>query len=164
MSPRKWGILALYTFTPIVVGIAFLAVATAGHKAVPDEDPDLICLAKAVYFEARGEPFSGQIAVAQVVHNRVQARSMSYCEIVYEGSHRRNACQFSFACDGKPDTPTDMVSWERALRVATLVKSGNLRDLSGNATFYHANHVSPAWAEQLERTVNIGNHIFYRKT
>lgn len=158
----------LSVLTVAFLSLLFMVMATflpSGTSLVASskEDPDLTCLAQAVYFEARGEPFSGQIAVAQVVHNRMLARSKTYCEVVFEGSHRRNACQFSFACDGKSDTPEDLVSWERALKLSTLVKSGYMRDLSGNATFYHANYVSPSWSQQLEKTANIGNHIFYRK-
>ncbi|WP_334129340.1 cell wall hydrolase [Sneathiella sp.] len=163
MYIKRLGLLAAMVTATSLFAMACFTPADAESDVAAADDPDLVCLAQAVYFEARGEPYSGQIAVAQVVHNRVLDRSKSYCEIVFEGSHRRNACQFSFACDGKSDEPTDMVSWDRALRIATLVKSGYMRDLSGNATFYHAHYVSPSWAEQLEKTVNIGNHIFYRK-
>ena len=127
------------------------------------DDPDLKCLAQAVYFEARGEPFSGQIAVAQVVHNRVEESGKSYCDVVFEGSSHRHACQFSFACDGKSDKAQEKQAWLRAVMVASLVRSGNLRDISGNATFYHANYVSPKWSKSLTRTASIGNHIFYRQ-
>ncbi len=140
----------------------FMPAATTLVASSPD-DADTKCLAQAVYFEARGEPFSGQVAVAQVVHNRVVEKDMSYCKVVFEGSTRRNACQFSFACDGKSDAATDKVSWQRALMVASLVRGGNMRDLSGEATFYHANYVSPTWSKSLKVTASIGNHIFYRQ-
>tara|TARA_E500000305_G_scaffold93500_1_gene82072 strand:+ start:18 stop:524 length:507 start_codon:yes stop_codon:yes gene_type:complete len=158
----------LSILTVTFLSLLFLIMATfmpasTTIVASKSDDPDLKCLAQAVYFEARGEPFSGQIAVAQVVHNRVQLKRKSYCAIVFEGSSRRNACQFSFACDGKSDTAMDKSSWQRALMVAGLVKDGNLRDLSGDATFYHATYVSPGWSKSLKQTTSIGNHIFYRK-
>ncbi|MBO0335109.1 cell wall hydrolase [Sneathiella sp. CAU 1612] len=158
----------LSILTVSFLSLLFLVMATFMPAATTlvassDNDPETKCLAQAVYFEARGEPFSGQVAVAQVVHNRVAAKGTSYCKVVFEGSSRRNACQFSFACDGKSDTATDQVSWQRALMVASLVRGGNMRDLSGDATFYHANYVSPTWSKSLKVTANIGNHIFYRQ-
>lgn len=127
------------------------------------DDSDLKCLAQAVYFEARGEPYSGQIAVAQVVYNRVIKRNKSYCDVVFEGSSRKHACQFSFACDGKSDTAVEKQAWLQAMQIARLVKDGNLRDLSGSATFYHATYVSPTWSKKFAQTAAIGNHVFYRK-
>lgn len=139
-------------------------ISIASSTDIDKLDKQTRCLAQAVYFEARGEPFKGQIAVAQVVRNRVisSRHQTSICQIVFAGSNRRNACQFSFACDGKSDRPKDKISWYRAVRVAALVASGNLRDLSGNATHYHATYVNPAWAKSLTVTKNIGDHIFYR--
>lgn len=127
-------------------------------------DEQMTCLAQAVYFEARGEPFQGQIAVAQVVRNRVTSakKPRTYCQIVFAGSMRRNSCQFSFACDGKSDKAREQRSWKRAVRIAHMVAAGNLRDLSGQATHYHATYVSPKWAKSLTITATIGEHIFYR--
>lgn len=136
--------------------------ASTTMMASLSDDAQVKCLAQAVYFEARGEPFSGQLAVAQVVHNRVAQRDKSYCDVVFEGSHRRNACQFSFACDGKSDIATEIFAWNQSLSVASIVRSGNLRDISGMATHYHANYVSPKWSRKLVKTATIGNHIFYR--
>ncbi|MEX1035431.1 MAG: cell wall hydrolase [Sneathiella sp.] len=158
----------LSILTVTFLSLVFLVMATfmpsaTTPVATKSDDPNLKCLAQAVYFEARGEPFSGQIAVAQVVHNRVLVKAKSYCAVVFEGSSRHNACQFSFACDGKSDTAMDKAAWERALMVAGLVKDGNLRDLSGDATFYHATYVTPGWSKSLKQTASIGNHIFYRK-
>lgn len=163
----------MYLKTLSVLTVAFLSLlflvmtvfmpASTTLVASSDNDPDLQCLAQAVYFEARGEPFSGQIAVAQVVRNRVVEKAMSYCDVVFEGSSKRNACQFSFACDGKSDKATENVAWQQALMIANLVKSGYMRDLSGDATFYHATYVTPYWSKTLQKTTNIGNHIFYRQ-
>ncbi|MEH6546668.1 MAG: cell wall hydrolase [Sneathiella sp.] len=145
-----------------VVMAQFMPAATNLTANAAIHDPQIKCLAQAVYFEARGEPFSGQLAVAQVVHNRVATRDKSYCDVVFEGSHRRNACQFSFACDGKSDVATEVLAWNQSVSVASIVRNGNLRDISGMATHYHANYVSPKWSKKLFRTTTIGNHIFYR--
>ena len=127
------------------------------------------CLALAVYFEARSEPIAGQLAVAQVIENRVASRHYpdNACEVVtegpvYESGHpKRNMCQFSFWCDGKPDTINDYDAWEPALRIAASIKD---IDVSEGATHYHSVDVSPAWRHTMQTTVVIGRHIFYKPT
>src|SRR6202008_3628337 len=78
------------------------------------------CLANAVYFEARGEPVRGQIAVAQVVMNRVFSGYYpnDVCGVVYQDSHRHLACQFTFAGDGSPDRIDERDAWARAREIA----------------------------------------------
>src|SRR5204862_6551245 len=80
------------------------------------------CLASAIYFEARGEPVRGQIAVAQVVLNRAFSGHYpnTVCGVVYQNSHRHLACQFTFACDGIPDVVREPDAMERAKKIATL--------------------------------------------
>ena len=163
MYLKTLSILTVTFLTLLLLVMATFTPAATILVVSKNDDPNLRCLAQAVYFESRGEPFSGQIAVAQVVHNRVVEKEMTYCQIVFEGSERRNACQFSFACDGKSDKAADNQAWQRAIMVASLVKDGNMRDLSGEATFYHATYVSPAWSKSLKQTASIGNHIFYRQ-
>ncbi len=124
-----------------------------------------ICLAKAIYFEARSESLRGQIAVAQVVLNRVKDPRFpnTVCGVVYQGAERRNACQFSFACDGKSDIPTHRRAWAQARRLAAKVMKGQVRlkELEGVA-FYHADYVQPKWAWFKRKVTRIGRHIFYR--
>jgi len=123
------------------------------------------CLATAIYFEARGEPIQGQLAVAQVVMNRV--RSSLYpdtiCGVVYQGQHRRTGCQFSFTCDGRADVARDKERWRIANELALKVTQGEtfLGDI-GHATHYHANYVSPRWRRELNRIKKVGAHIFYK--
>ena len=123
------------------------------------------CLATAIYFEARGEPQRGQIAVAQVILNRVASGTYpdTICGVVYQNKNRRNACQFSFACDGKPDTIKEKKAWAVAEEIAGEVVSGEVQvaEVAG-ATHYHASYVSPRWAPRLKRLAKIGQHIFYR--
>ncbi|MGI9415449.1 MAG: cell wall hydrolase, partial [Hyphomicrobiales bacterium] len=72
------------------------------------------CLAVAIYYEARAESELGQIAVAQVILNRVESRAYpsSICGVVYQNAHMRNRCQFSFTCDGRPDDPQHAKAWQ----------------------------------------------------
>ena len=124
-----------------------------------------MCLAKAIYFEARSESIKGQMAVAKVILNRVRDPRFpnTICGVVYQGAERRNACQFSFACDGKPDYPTNARQWAIARRIAAKALKGQirLRGLEGVA-FYHADYVRPTWASMMRPVVKIGRHIFYR--
>jgi hypothetical protein len=124
------------------------------------------CLAEAIYFEARGEPIRGQMAVAQVVINRLKnpAYPGSVCGVVYQNQYWYNACQFSFACDGIREVVRDRVAWGVAQEIADAELDGEAVYLPeiGSATHYHAVYVHPDWARTMQRMAQIGNHIFYR--
>jgi spore germination cell wall hydrolase CwlJ-like protein len=123
------------------------------------------CLARAIYFEARGEPLSGQVAVAQVVLNRVHNPRYpdSICGVVYQNDHRRHACQFSFACDGIADAASEQQAWERAKKISDEVVAGQAQvKTAAAATHYHATYVSPYWAPSMQRLIKIGAHVFYK--
>ena len=123
------------------------------------------CLATAIYFEARGEPREGKLAVAQVVMNRVRspAYADTVCGVVYQGQWQRKGCQFSFACDGKADVARNPVQWRISNTLAKKVLRGEawLKDID-NATHYHATYVKPAWRRSMKHIRTIGKHIFYR--
>ena len=122
------------------------------------------CLARAVYFEARSESELGQLAVAKVILNRVKdpAFPKSICGVVYQGAHRSNSCQFSFACDGSADDPKSVEAWARSKRIAQRALNGDHAvRVMGAATFYHADYVRPRWAKSMRRLIKIGRHIFY---
>jgi spore germination cell wall hydrolase CwlJ-like protein len=125
------------------------------------------CLATAIYFEARGEPEQGQIAVAQVVLNRVKnpAYPSTICGVVYQNKNMRYRCQFSFACDRRADRVTDARSWKEANDIAHKAvadqKDMFLADV-GTSTHYHAVYVRPRWARTMKKMDKIGRHIFYK--
>jgi spore germination cell wall hydrolase CwlJ-like protein len=125
------------------------------------------CLAEAMYYEARGEGISGEEAIAEVVFNRVRSGAFpaTICGVVYEGSHLKHACQFSFTCNGDLNRPKNALAWARAKFLAAKIMMGAmpLADTTDDATSYHAVDVQPGWAGQMEKTVQIGNHIFYRE-
>lgn len=122
------------------------------------------CLAKAVYFEARSETELGQLAVAKVVLNRVKDPQYpkTICGVVYQGSDRRNSCQFSFACDGMADEVRSQAAWSRSKTIARRAIAGDqtVRIMS-TATNYHADYVRPKWSRDMRRLIKIGRHIFY---
>jgi spore germination cell wall hydrolase CwlJ-like protein len=123
------------------------------------------CLADAVYFESRGEAKRGQIAVAQVVMNRVFSGFYpnNVCGVVYQNSHRKLACQFTFACDGIPDVVKEPEMWKQATEIARDMLDGKLwLSEVGHSTHYHAYWVHPAWVREMRRTQKIGVHSFYR--
>jgi hypothetical protein len=123
------------------------------------------CLAEAVYFEARGEPVRGQIAVAQVVVNRAFSGyyPSTVCGVVYQNSHRYLACQFTFACDGVRDVVTEPEQWDRARKVAKEMLDGRLWLPEVNrSTHYHATYVRPYWVREMKKMYKTGLHVFYR--
>jgi len=130
----------------------------------------LLCLATAVYFEARGEPTVGQVAVAAVIMNRVEDRRFpnDVCSVVKQGplyrsgAPVRHKCQFSFYCDGKSDRMRDRAAKLRATRISELVLSRTVMDPTEGSTFYHADYVLPSWASTKSRVVQINKHVFYK--
>ena len=126
-------------------------------------DAQTKCLAQAIYFEARSEPLEGQLAVAQVVLNRVKDERypQSVCGVVFQNERARNRCQFSFACDGKSDNPKEMRAWDLASRISVIAAFARLEDLTKEATHYHAEYVNPYWSASMEQTAVFGKHVFY---
>ncbi len=125
----------------------------------------LLCMALAIYHEARGEPLNGQFAVAQVIENRVNSKRFpnDTCSVVFQGGERRHKCHFSFYCDGKSDQPLDVDAWETAKAVARTLKnvSGIVRFEVGGADHYHTLDSRPWWAAGKVPTAKVGNHLFY---
>ncbi len=144
------------------------------HAAVPSPAETALvsllkernCLADALYYEARGEGEAGQKAVAEVIFHRMQNRyyPSTICGVVFQGSNLRKGCQFSFTCSGEMNARKSPVAWARAKRLAANILTGAvaLGDMTDDATSYHAVSVDPVWAGHLLKTVQIGNHIFYR--
>ena len=133
----------------------------------------LMCMAFNIYHEANNQSMLGQIAVGQVVMNRVEDSRFpdTVCEVVkqavtYKGTDKPvlHKCQFSWYCDGKKDEPNyDSKSWSKALKYAEVVLGGDITlDFTDGATHYHATYVRPAWAKTKTRTTRIDRHIFYR--
>lgn len=122
------------------------------------------CLAEAVYYEARSEVIEGQLAVAEVIMNRVadERYPKTICGVVNQGSNRSTGCQFTFTCDGSRELIPYGDRWMKARSVAAQVvlQFNELR--TGNATHYHASYVQPSWSKRLIQTNAIGEHIFYR--
>jgi len=123
------------------------------------------CLTTALYFEARGETIAGQFAVAEVILNRVDSPRYpdTICGVVYQGARSGGGCQFSFTCDGKPESIHEPGAYALAGRIAQVMKEGGPRVLTDGATHFHTHAVNPRWARSFPHTARIGAHLFYRQ-
>lgn len=132
--------------------------------SVETSDPEWRCLTEALYFEARGESQIGQIAVAEVILNRVDSARYpdTVCAVVRQGSSRGPGCQFSYNCDGKKEVIANREAYEALGKIAWVMLQGRPRTLTGKATHYHTTQVRPKWARRLVQTARIGDHVFYR--
>ncbi len=119
-------------------------------------DRELECLATAVYYESKGEPLEGQLAVAQVIINRVERGRFGtdICAVV------KAPKQFSFVKGGQLSQPGNNHNWQTARAIAIIASAEAWRDIVGEATHFHASRVSPGW--RMQRVAQVGNHIFYR--
>ena len=127
-------------------------------------DRALECLTQAVYYEAASEGADGGRAVAQVVLNRMRhpAYPSTVCGVVYQGSERPIGCQFTFTCDGSLARMPVQSLWKQSQKIAEEALSGKVFAPVGHATHYHADYVLPFWADSLDKSIQIGRHIFYR--
>ena len=118
---------------------------------------ELECLAGAIYFESKGEPLSGQLAVAEVIINRTKSGRYptSMCGVVKQRG------QFSFVRAGRlPPIPKQSAHWRKAVAIAHIALKDLADSPARNALSFHATYVSPRW--RMKRVATVGNHVFYR--
>jgi len=153
--------------------VVLLAVFLVTIKSVAVKADDLSCLAEAVYFEARSESFVAQLAVANVILERVSSDRYpdDICSVVHQskkwkGKPIRNKCQFSYWCDGKPETIANVDAYQQSVSASELALQGVLLSQTDGATHYHAAYVFPYWAtdDSFLTLGQVGNHIFYLDT
>lgn len=165
-SPQEIAFVANAVIQPVVEPVVLANVdASSLRELVSSIDKDaslsdqLRCLAGAVYFESRGEPLNGQLAVAEVVINRAQDNRWpaSYCGVVYQRA------QFSFVRGGKmPAINTSSATWRRAKAVAKIAHEKLWQSDANEAVYFHANYVRPKWSRTKTRVTQIDTHVFYR--
>ena len=134
-----------------------LASMVAQLRSSDPGSRELECLAVGIYFESKGEPLTGQLAVGEVIANRVASPKFpsTYCSVLFQRK------QFSFIRGSKlPSVPRSSKSWKTAVAVAKIVDQDLKDSAADEALFFHAKRVSPRW--KLKRVASIGNHIFYR--
>lgn len=181
-----WRSLRLWWYrtdkAPWVVVLVFAAVfagfalALRGHFGLQDERrefarererQELMCLARNVYFEARGEPLAGMYAVAEVTMNRKASRLFadSVCGVVYQKKWDRLRGRFvgAFSWTEFNTMPAPVgEAWERALLVAEAVYYRRAAPKLQGALHFHAEYIEPEWAKEKKLVARIGRHLFYR--
>ena len=134
-----------------------LAELVAESTALDARDEQAECLAGAIYWESKGEPLVGQLAVAEVIINRAASGRFAptLCGVITQRS------QFSFVRGGRiPAPPRTATAWRTAVAIAHIALDDKADSPVSTALFFHANYVSPGW--RLRRLASVGNHIFYR--
>ena len=154
-----------------LLGAVMFAIPSAQAS---DHNGEIYCLAQNIYFESGNQPLAGKVAVAHVVINRTEHINYpaDICAVIYQAKWINNwlgnpmpirhQCQFSWFCDGKSDVPEDSATWMTSLKIANDVVKGAYPDITEGSTHYHSDKVRPYWAESLNETVIINNHIFYK--
>ena len=135
-----------------------LAAMVAQLRGPEAGSRELECLATGIYFESKGEPLAGQLAVGKVIANRADSGGRfpgTYCGVLFQRG------QFSFVHGGSlPSVPRANHQWQTAVAIAKIVDQDLKESAVGNALFFHARYVSPGW--RMKRVASIGNHVFYR--
>jgi spore germination cell wall hydrolase CwlJ-like protein len=139
---------------PPVRSLAAMVDAFGGSSPTDD---DMECLAGAIYFESKGEPLVGQLAVAEVIINRANSGRYpkTLCGVVKQPS------QFSFVRGGRiPAIPKNSAHWRKAVAIAHIARNDLADSPVPTALSFHATYVSPRW--KMKRIATVGNHVFYR--
>lgn len=161
-SPAKVGSSAIGAALPdsgaLTAAIAgSLPDLVAAHSGDTVADDEAQCLASTVYYESKGEPLAGQLAVAQTILNRAHSGRFpeTACGVV------RQHGQFSFLRAGAiPTPPRGSAAWATAVAIAVIAERGLWKQTAPDALYFHAASVSPGWGRQ--RVAALGHHIFFR--
>lgn len=137
-----------------ITATALLAFATLAGVPASASTTDMKCLADIIYAEARGEGTAGQIAVGEVVMNRVESPHFpkTVCGVVTQRGQFAPRARVS-----------EHATYEKVKAVAADVYAGKTRDATMGATYFHTPAVSPSWSRKFRRTTRIGSHIFYKR-
>lgn len=139
-------------------------------QEVNADKSEIECLAQNIYHEARSESTAGRMAVALVTLNRVNDKRFpdSICGVVKQtkyypsGNIDLHSCQFSWYCDGKPDTIRDEKCYKDILLIAEVMYTYETEDFTEGSLWYHSPKVKPKWSMVYTETIKIDNHIFYK--
>jgi len=139
-------------------------------ESINAKEHEIECLAQNIYHEARSESTAGRMAVALVTLNRVKDERFpnTICGVVKQtkyypsGRIDLHSCQFSWYCDGKPDTIKDQSCYKDILLIAEVMYTYETEDFTEGSLWYHSPKVKPKWSMVYTKTVRIDNHIFYK--
>lgn len=126
-----------------------------------EDKKQLKCLTDNAYFEAGNQSWDGKMAVSQVVMNRVDDPRYpnTPCDVIYQRTE--TVCQFSWVCE-KNLKVQSREQYRQSYEAAFRIYQQYVDDKTYGAKFYHANYVHPYWADKKRRTIQIGDHIFYK--
>jgi len=150
-------------------------ILSSGIYGVGTQDIDAdeaYCMAVNIYYEARGEPVQGQVAVGNVVLNRVKSRSYpnTICGVVKQAKYDpikytliKDKCQFSWYCDGKSDKVNKERAFKQAVGISIELLTGRINDNTNGATHYfNPSKAQPYWANSMVHVATYDNHEFYK--
>jgi spore germination cell wall hydrolase CwlJ-like protein len=163
-ASRKGAWIVVFVLGVVAVGFGFLVQFMVAQQA---RVRDLTCLARNVYYEARGEPAAGRYAVAEVTLNRVASPYYpdTVCEVVYQKNwdtlRKRYVSAFSWTEFDSTPHPDEGV-WQEAWAAAEAVYDGRRPPKLKGALHYHATYIKPSWARGKRPLARIGRHVFYR--
>jgi spore germination cell wall hydrolase CwlJ-like protein len=158
---------------PALTAAVLVAYAADDYVPTPRKvklaDDEKLCLAQAIYHEARGETREGQLAVANVIINRAMSKKYpsTICGVVFQNAEKgRYKCQFTFACDGRSDVGRERAAWNRSVKMAEdafyeFQKGERPGVIPNSALYYHTTAVAPRWSRTFHRVAAIGSHVFY---
>jgi len=154
------GSKVLPTPTQIITKPQAQAVDPTGEESLDDA---ITCLARSIYWEARGEGDAGMEAIANVIMNRTGHEGFpnTICGVVKQ-DHEHGACQFSWWCDGRSDDATEEEPYSHAKEIARKALNRQLQDRTGGALFFHNRKLTPIWSKKYIKTVVVGEHVFYK--
>jgi len=157
-------------FLILVCLVILMTPAYASEDLNDNEYTERKCLVEAIYFEGRSEELIAQLAIANVIIERVRLPNYpnTVCKVVrqgryYKGNPIRHKCAFSYWCDGKSERMYNKRAKETAIKVAAMAMNGILVEITLEATHYHTRAVSPYWSrhERITYLGSLGSHLFY---
>jgi spore germination cell wall hydrolase CwlJ-like protein len=136
------------------------AVDPAGKAPMDDA---ITCLARSIYWEAKGGEAADMEAVASVVMNRLGHEGFpdTVCGVVKQGSEKKS-CQFSWWCDGRSDQVQEESQYVIAKEIARKALNKQLADRTNGAMYFHDRNVKPDWAKEYIKTTETRKFLFYK--
>ena len=140
--------------------VTLLVTVFIGNWAIDRGPPydytvdDVNCIAKAIYYESRGEPVEGQLAVGEVVRNRMLSDKYpnTACEVIAQNH------QFEFY---EPGMKTSVCE-DKYKSTAIQVLEENTNFAKGSMHFVASWLIpKPGWTRKAKESFEIGNHVFY---
>ena len=126
-------------------------------------DDAITCLARTIYWETNRKDDAEMEAIANVVMNRLGQKGFpkTICGVVKQG-HEQGACQFSWWCDGRSDDAKEDEAYSHSKEIARKALNRQLKDRSDGALYFHHRKVTPNWSNEYIKTVEVGEHVFYK--